>query len=104
MKIIISEHALEMIRKAAKNNLGKIPTICVFKGGCAGTMLGITFLESDKDSEVIKVGDVLMAVSKETMEITDDISIDVKNGILPELIIRNNLAKVKCKCGKSFKI
>lgn len=103
MKIEISENALKMIKKAAQIHVAKVPTICVFEGGCSGTMLGIKFLDKNISLEVVRLENLDIAISKESSKVTKNMSIDVKNGIIPEIIIRNNSAKIRCKCGKSFK-
>lgn len=93
-----------MIKTAADNNCGKLPAVYVLRGGCAGYMLGVTFLVRTPDMTVVTVNGIIIAILKEVMDITNDISIDVKNGILPELVVKNNAAKRTCKCGKSFKL
>lgn len=104
MNITISDNASQMIKTAADNNRGKLPVVYVLRGGCAGYMLGLTFLERTPDMALITVNEIIIAISKEVVDITNDISIDVKNGILPELVVKNNAAQITCKCGKSFKL
>ena len=100
--ISISKEAEQLIIAALKNNQGKFPRIVLKKGGCAGHMLCLVLEERQPDDTQVDVNGISFIVSRETLEYVGDISIELKNSLGNEIIIRN-LQKQTCKCGKSFR-
>jgi Fe-S cluster assembly iron-binding protein IscA len=83
----------------------EIIAISLIKAGCAGNMLSITKIPSkslDSSFLVCTVFGLDIAVSSNVLEITNDITICKKQGLLAEIIVRNNSAVSTCRCGKSF--
>ncbi|MDR2074661.1 MAG: hypothetical protein LBP31_00345 [Holosporales bacterium] len=101
MKIEIDKKAEEFIQQSLKNS-EKIPTLCVVKGGCAGTMLVLKLLEKDENNKIVIVNNLKIAIMDEVYLYTEDISISIRRGLSTEIVVFNNTATKKCRCGKSF--
>ncbi len=100
--INVNSDALKFITEALSKNPGMYPRIVLRSGGCAGNMLLLTL-------DTIYVGDIECSSNGITFVIepvaepyTEDITICVKPGLTPEILIHNNIKKT-CRCGKSFK-
>lgn len=101
MKINVSDEAAQIIKKAL---IGKalFPKIVFKKAGCAGGMF-VLILGALEDGDLkVHCSDNDFLVSKEVLEISDDISISTKSLLGCEIIVKNNAAKKTCRCGKSF--
>lgn len=101
--INISKEAQLKITEVLKNNPGKIAKIVLKKGGCAGNMLTLILDNQTPDDQFIEVDNLKFIISEEAKNYINDISIEVKNSLGTEIIIRN-LNATTCKCGKSFKL
>jgi Fe-S cluster assembly iron-binding protein IscA len=102
MNITIDKKTEEFIQQSSLRNTEKIPTVCIVKGGCAGSMLVLRLLEKDENNKVILVNDLEIAITDEVAQYTDDISICMRSGLSTEITVLNNSAIKKCRCGKSF--
>ncbi|MDR1488410.1 MAG: hypothetical protein LBI26_01555 [Holosporales bacterium] len=102
MKISITNDLIERLKGI--NKKGQFPTISVAKSGCAGTKLVLKILETDKESEKLKVEGIDIAVSRDVFHLTDDISITGNGELSNEFVVINNKAKKTCRCGQSFKV
>lgn len=101
--IKISKGAELKINDVLKNNPDKIARIILKKGGCAGNILALVLDIENPNDEFVEVNNLKFAISKEAKNYINDISIEVKNSLGTEIIIRN-LSATTCKCGKSFKV
>ncbi len=96
MKLSVSDEAKKIIN--VHRDDGMIPTICLEQGGCAGTTLTLKVMLKTNDLLIIDN----IAISNDVTKITNDIIIDVKGGLCRNIVVLNNDAKIKCRCGKSF--
>lgn len=101
--IDITYDAIKFITEALDKNPGMYPRVVLRSGGCAGHMLLLTL-------DTIYTGDIeyvsngfTFAIEPVAEPYIEDITIYVKPGLAPEILIRNNIRE-KCRCGKSFKI
>ncbi len=106
ININIDENALNLIRQtiSKNNNQDVYPRIYMRKGGCAGNMLVLSMQEKQNTDEVFDINDIEFVVSNEVLSNTNDISIILQQGLGAQIIVKNNSASSKCKCGKSFRI
>jgi iron-sulfur cluster assembly accessory protein len=100
--IDISERAVKRISDAVERNVGKSPRIILKNVGCAGARLFLVLSESCESDAVVEACGIKLAISSEAIPFSRDLSIDVVDGLSSEIVIINNEAKRKCKCGKSF--
>lgn len=101
--IKISPEAKFKIKETLKNNPNKTAKIILTKGGCAGNMLSLILNNENPAEEVVEINGLKLAISNETKNYINNISIEIKNSLGTEIIIRN-LNATTCRCGKSFKI
>lgn len=101
--ITISEEAKQKILEVLKDKPNAVARIVLKKGGCAGNILSLILDEPNNTDVVIEVDDIKFVVSPEIQNYIQDVSIELKQSLGTEIIIRNNKAPT-CRCGKSFKI
>lgn len=99
----ISKEAELKIKEVLKYNPNKIAKIILKKGGCAGNILSLVLDNENPTEDFVEINDLKLAISKDAKNYINDISIEIKNSLGIEIIIRN-LNATTCKCGKSFKI
>ena len=96
MKLSVSDLAKQMLQ--AKNDNDMVPTICLERGGCAGTMLVLKMMPKSDDTMITNG----VAIANDVAAVTNDITIDVKGGLCRNIVVTNNAAAKTCRCGKSF--
>ncbi len=101
MKITITTKAKSYIKQVTPPN--KIPGIDMIKAGCAGNMLVMKLLPRDKLATIINIDEIEIGITGNVKNI-EDILIDIKTGLTEEIVVTNNSATQKCRCGKSFRV
>lgn len=101
--IQVTEEARLKIQEVLRANPGKVAKIVLTKGGCAGTMLALALGDPDEAGETIEAEGIKFLISSEAKDYASDISIEMKNSLGSEIIIRNLKATI-CRCGKSFRV
>lgn len=101
--ININSDALQFIEEILRKNPGKYPRIILRSGGCAGHMLLLILGTICPGDVEISSNNITFAIEPVAEPYINDITIYLKTGLTPEILIRNNV-KRQCRCGKSFKI
>ena len=101
--INVKDDALKFITDALRKNSGMYPRIVLRSGGCAGHMLLLTLDKVYAGDIEYDINGITFVIEPAAEPYIEDITIYVKSGLSPEILIRND-SKEKCRCGKSFKI
>ena len=99
--INLSNEARDKIKNVLADKPGMLPRIALKKSGCAGTMLVLAVGSKEADDSIVEASGISFAISKGALCFAKDISI-YESGLGGEVVVKNNLAVKKCKCGKSF--
>ena len=100
--INLSNEARDKIKNVLADKPGMLPRIALKKSGCAGTMLVLTIGSKEADDSIVEASGISFVISQDALCFAKDISIYVQSGLGGEVVVKNNLAVKKCKCGKSF--
>lgn len=107
--ITITEQATLKMMHVLSVRYDMVPMLTLKKGGCAGNILAIELKNSTDVTEYANVDIGLQSklyvdTNAQELVYTNELIIDIKDGIEKQLIVRNLSASNKCKCGKSFTI
>ncbi len=100
--IQLTENARIFIRKALKAKCNMTPVIKLKQGGCAGNILYLDLTQDGSNINKITIDDIDFIIDTSAIKFIEDITIDIKEGLSPEVVIKNNKADT-CRCGKSFR-
>jgi iron-sulfur cluster assembly accessory protein len=100
--IEISKRAEQRILEAIERNVGKYPRIVLKNVGCAGLRLFLELSEPCETDTLSEANGITFAISAEALPFSSNLGIDIRDGLSSEIVVLNNDAKHKCKCGKSF--
>lgn len=102
--IDISKEAENKLLNDLKGTPNKFLKIDVVQGGCAGLKYKSSFVDSfDEATQTILNLNALQAViNKADEHYFENVSIKLSKDISKSLIVENNNAIRKCKCGNSF--
>ena len=100
--INVSDEARDKIKNVLADKPGVLTRIVLKKSGCAGMMLILTVGSQEPEDSIVEASGISFAISQDALPFSNGISIYIQNGLGGEVVVRNNLASKKCKCGKSF--
>ena len=99
--IQLTENARIFIKSTLKAKCDMTPIIKLKQGGCAGNILYLDLIQDVSNTNKITIDDIDFIIDTSANNFIEDITIDIKEGLSPEIVINNNKADT-CSCGKSF--
>ena len=99
----VSAEAEVKIRRALRDNPGKLPRLVLRKGGCAGNILVLLLETPDASDSFVDINGIRFALAKNAVSFVDNVLIELKPGLCEEIAVK--VADLStCKCGKSFRL